>query len=79
MRPWLCPNANLWSARVIWERLGLGELKPQAPWHGYDLGVWSANLERQANMASRSEYFDFSDELIAGRRSDVNMNDPVER
>jgi hypothetical protein len=30
-------------------------------------------------MATRSEYFDFSDELIAGRRSDVMMNDPVLR
>jgi 4-hydroxy-3-polyprenylbenzoate decarboxylase len=66
-------------ARVIWERLGLGELKPESPWHGYDLGVWPPNLERQANLATQSAYFDFSDELIAGRRSDVNMNDPVER
>ncbi len=67
------------GARAIWERLGLGELKPESPWHGYDLGVWPANLERQARMATNSEYFDFGDELIAQRRSDVNMNDPVER
>jgi UbiD family decarboxylase len=65
-------------ARTIWERLGLGELKPESPWHGYDLGVWPAHLERQARMATQSAYFDFSDELIAGRRKDVNMNDPLE-
>ena len=65
-------------AKVIWEELGLQPLKPEPPWHGYDLGVWPAALERQAEMATRSEYFDSSDELIAGRRSDVNMNDPVE-
>ena len=67
------------NARAIWERLGLPPLKPEAPWHGYDLGVWPKNLERQAQMATRSEYFDFSDELVAQRRSDVAMNDPVPR
>ncbi len=67
------------NAKVIWERLGLPALKPETPWHGYDLGVWPDNLARQAEMATRSEYFDFSDELIAGRRSDVMMNDPVLR
>jgi 4-hydroxy-3-polyprenylbenzoate decarboxylase len=66
-------------AKVIWERLGLPALKPETPWHGYDLGVWPANLARQADMATRSEYFDFSDELVKARRSDVSMNDPVQR
>ena len=67
------------NAKVIWERLGLPALKPETPWHGYDLGVWPDNLARQAEMATRSEYFEFSDELIKGRRSDVAMNDPVPR
>jgi 4-hydroxy-3-polyprenylbenzoate decarboxylase len=67
------------NARAIWERLGLPPLKPETPWHGYDLGVWPKNLERQADMATRSEHFDFSDELIQGRRKDVQMNDPVPR
>ncbi|MDB5534558.1 MAG: 3-octaprenyl-4-hydroxybenzoate carboxy-lyase, partial [Hyphomicrobiales bacterium] len=44
------------NATLIWERLGLPPLKPQVPWHGYDLGVWPKNLERQAAMAARSEY-----------------------
>lgn len=67
------------NAKAIWERLGLPALKPETPWHGYDLGVWPANLARQAELATKSEYFSFSDELIAGRRSDVEMNDPVPR
>ena len=67
------------NARAIWERLGLPTLTPQSPWHGYDLGVWPEHLERQARMATESDYFSFSDELIAGRRSDVAMNDPVPR
>ena len=65
------------NAKAIWERLGLPALKPEFPWHGYDLGVWPAHLERQANMATRSEYFDFADELVKQRRDDVAMNDPV--
>ena len=64
-------------ARVIWERLGLPALKPETPWHGYDLGVWPPNLAHQADMAARSEYFDFADELVRQRRRDVSMNDPV--
>lgn len=67
------------NAKAIWERLGLPPLKPEAPWYGYDLGVWPKNLERQAAMAARSEYFDFADELVQGRRKDVAMNDPVPR
>lgn len=67
------------NAKAIWERLGLPALKPETPWHGYDLGVWPENLARQAEMATRSEYFDFSDELVRGRRKDVMMNDPVPR
>jgi 4-hydroxy-3-polyprenylbenzoate decarboxylase len=64
---------------VIWERLGLPALKPESPWYGYDLGVWPPHLERQARMATESDYFAFGDELVAERRSDVAMNDPVRR
>jgi len=28
-------------------------------------------------MATRSEYFEFSDEMVRLRRNDVAMNDPV--
>jgi 4-hydroxy-3-polyprenylbenzoate decarboxylase len=65
------------NAKVIWERLGLPPLKPETPWHGYDLGVWPAHLERQAQMAAQSDYFAFGDDLIRQRRSDVSMNEPI--
>ena len=52
-------------------------LKPESPWHGYDLGVWPEQLARQAEKAARSEYFELSDELIGARRTDVRMNEPV--
>jgi 4-hydroxy-3-polyprenylbenzoate decarboxylase len=65
------------NARKIWERLGLPPLKPEAPWHGYDFGLWPEVFERQAQKAARSEYFELDDELIKGRRNDVPMNTPV--
>ncbi len=67
------------QARAIWERLGLPPLTPQPPWHGYDLGHWPPELERQAQMAVNSDYFALGAELAKERRSDVAMNAPVKR
>jgi UbiD family decarboxylase len=66
-------------AKMIWERLGLPPLKPESPWHGYDLGYWPAELDRQARMAAASDYFALGRETGNQRRSDVAMNTPVER
>jgi hypothetical protein len=41
--------------------------------------IWPAHPARQAEITTRSEYFEFSNELIKGRRSDVMMINPVER
>jgi UbiD family decarboxylase len=67
------------NAKAIWERLGLPPLTPQPPWHGYDLGHWPAELERQAEMAAKSDYFELGRNLANERRSDVAMNTPVEK
>src|SRR5215813_12089187 len=67
------------NAKAIWERLGLPPLKPESPWHGYDLGYWPDHLERQARMAVASDYFALGREQAQKRRSDVEMNTPVER
>jgi UbiD family decarboxylase len=67
------------QAKLIWQRLGLPPLKPEAPWHGYDLGHWPADLERQARMAVESNYFVLGTELAKLRRADVAMNEPVVR
>jgi 4-hydroxy-3-polyprenylbenzoate decarboxylase len=66
-------------AKLIWERLGLPPLKPESPWHGYDLGYWPAELERQARMAATSDYFALGRDTGNQRRNDVAMNTPVER
>jgi len=83
--PWPYPPLSLpkrefmEKARAIWERLGLPTLTPETPWHGYDLGHWPKELERQAEMAARSEYFELGKNLANERRSDVAMNTPVNK
>ena len=67
------------NAKAIWERLGLPPLKPETPWHGYDLGYWPGSLARQARMAVESDYFAIGREQAQKRRSDVEMNTPVPR
>jgi 4-hydroxy-3-polyprenylbenzoate decarboxylase len=66
------------NARKIWERLGLPTLTPQAPWHGYELGDWSPEMERQARMGVHGEYFALGEELARMRRGDVGMNTRVD-
>lgn len=50
-------------AREIWEgELDLPELDPESPWHGYDLGWWSAVNDRHAEMAVEGRYFETGEE-----------------
>jgi 4-hydroxy-3-polyprenylbenzoate decarboxylase len=67
------------KAKAIWQRLGLPPLKPENPWHGYELGDWPAEFDRQARMAAQGDYFALGREMGNQRRSDVAMNTPVER
>jgi len=62
------------SAKAIWEEMGLPKLRPEAPWFGYDLGEWNEELERQAQLAVRSEYWQTGEWCAQRRRSDVAMN-----
>ncbi|HTS39419.1 MAG TPA: UbiD family decarboxylase [Xanthobacteraceae bacterium] len=64
-------------AKVIWEELGLPKLKPEAPWYGYSLGEWSAELDEAAKRATRGEYFETGGTLEKRRRKDVRMNTEV--
>jgi 4-hydroxy-3-polyprenylbenzoate decarboxylase len=67
------------NARRMWERLGLPALKPEPPWHGYDLGYWPADLAAEAELATKSEYFKTGAKAAKGRRKDVDMNTPISR
>jgi 4-hydroxy-3-polyprenylbenzoate decarboxylase len=67
------------QARVLWERLGLQPLKPESPWHGYELGHWPPALAREAKLATDSDYFKTGAEAEKHRRSDIIMNTPIDR
>ncbi|MGH8518007.1 MAG: UbiD family decarboxylase, partial [Panacagrimonas sp.] len=64
-------------AKAIWEELGLPKLKPEAPWYGYSLGEWPADLDRAAEMAVKGDYFETGKALEKLRRKDVGMNAEV--
>tara|TARA_S200000501_G_scaffold148731_1_gene140316 strand:+ start:16557 stop:18209 length:1653 start_codon:yes stop_codon:yes gene_type:complete len=65
------------DARVLWEKLGLPSLNPEAPWHGYSMGDWSEDWDKIAQRAAQGDY------LINGLRSaqmkqkNIKPNTPV--
>jgi hypothetical protein len=71
-------RAYMERARAIWEdELKLPKLKPEAPWFGYDLGAWTDDLEHQAQMAVRGDYWETGRVIAQRRRNDVKMNTEV--
>jgi 4-hydroxy-3-polyprenylbenzoate decarboxylase len=44
------------NAKKIWAELGLPELTPRVPWHGYELGFWPDSWDQAAERAVRGEY-----------------------
>jgi 4-hydroxy-3-polyprenylbenzoate decarboxylase len=65
-------------AREIWENdLKQPKLKPEAPWFGYDLGAWTDDLEHQAQLAVRGDYWETGKVIAQRRRKDVLMNTEV--
>ena len=65
------------NAREIWEELGLPELKPETPWFGYSLGEWGDDFEEAANLAVKSEYWEYGKRIAQRRRKNVAMNTEV--
>ena len=61
-------------AKEIWEGLDLPPLRPEAPWYGYDLGAWSEQLERQAELAVQGDFWETGKWSAQRRRNDVTMN-----
>ena len=44
-------------AKQLWERLELPKLKPQDPWFGYNLGLWSDEDEEEAQLALKGKHY----------------------
>src|SRR5580693_5518269 len=65
------------GARKIWEELGLPALNPQAPWHGYSLGDWSALWDTYASRAVSGQWEQTGKETFAQRRGGLSPETPV--
>jgi UbiD family decarboxylase len=65
------------NARVLWERLGLPALKPESPWHGYSLGDWDEQWDKNAEAAARGEWGLRDESYRQRRRRGVNPNTPA--
>jgi UbiD family decarboxylase len=65
------------NAKALWERLGLPELKPEAPWFGYSLGDWSEEWDAAAQRAVDGNYEENGRRSARRRRRNVEPNTPV--
>jgi hypothetical protein len=66
------------KARELWEELGFPPLTPREPWHGYELGNWSAENQRLAAQAERGEFEDVARLLTSRRKTDQQRQDAAE-
>ena len=60
-----------------WEPLGLPPLKPEPPWHGYELGDWSAEWDMLAARAAAGDWIANGERSHQRRRTGVTPNTDV--
>jgi 4-hydroxy-3-polyprenylbenzoate decarboxylase len=72
--PVALPTKNFMEeAKAIWEQLGLPPLKPEMPWHGYDLGQWTPEWDEMAAKAAAGKWKENGDRALKLR---TVLNDP---
>jgi 4-hydroxy-3-polyprenylbenzoate decarboxylase len=64
-------------AKEIWEELDLPRLSPQEPWHGYDLGDWTAEWARYAELAAQGRWQELGEATYKRRRGGMKPETPV--
>ena len=64
-------------AKELWEQLGLPPLKPEAPWHGYELGDWSAEWDTLADRAAAGDWISNGERSHQQRRTGVEPNTDI--
>jgi 4-hydroxy-3-polyprenylbenzoate decarboxylase len=64
-------------AKKLWEELGLPRLLPQSPWHGYELGDWTPEWSRYAELAVEGQWHQLGAETYARRRGGLRPETPV--
>tara|TARA_A100001011_G_scaffold289570_1_gene300777 strand:- start:33215 stop:34855 length:1641 start_codon:yes stop_codon:yes gene_type:complete len=78
MPPIALPKRNyMENAKVIWDELGLPNLKPETPWHGYSLGDWSDEWTETANRATDGLYKENGKISEKLKRNDVKPNSSI--
>ncbi|MDP2643657.1 MAG: UbiD family decarboxylase [Desulfobacterales bacterium] len=55
------------NALNIWQELKLPKLKLKAPWHGYELGYWTAENREEAELALKGEHYQTGEKLARKR------------
>lgn len=69
------------NARHLWEEmakdLDLPRLSVKAPWHGYDLGDWSAEWQSFADAATAGQWRANGENTFARRRGGLKPETPV--
>lgn len=59
------------KAKALWERLGLPELRPESPWHGYSLGDWNDDWTEAAARAACGDYLENGRLTLARQQQDL--------
>lgn len=54
-------------ARELWEKFGLPKLEPKVPWYGYELGYWTDEERREADLAVKGEFYQTGARLASQR------------
>jgi len=64
-------------AKDLWEKLGLGTLTPESPWHGYSLGDWTDEWDNLAARAVAGDYLENGKRSEQMRHKGIKPNTPV--
>ena len=67
------------QAKRLWEKIGLPELSPESPWHGYDLGDWKPEWDKTAELATQGRWMENFDDYVSRRDTEAKPNVPVTR
>jgi 4-hydroxy-3-polyprenylbenzoate decarboxylase len=59
--------------------LGLPQLKPEVPWHGYSLGDWTEDWDDAALRAVQGAYLENGRRTAERRRKDVRPNTSIRK
>ena len=56
------------QALKLWQEAGLPTLNLRKPWHGYSLGQWTSQDERNAQLTLEGKHFELGEELSKRRK-----------